>query len=139
MRRGLRKAKKGTFEIQIRRSGLSRAKVDALGSKVGGAGFLGCAAENLGPPRDLEIDEPGVLYQGLELCFQQSAGDSTSPQVDDLFGFLGNGYVYQDVPYLEASSGFEDAMHLSQGGRLVWDQIEHSIGDNHFRPFVGHG
>lgn len=131
MRRGLQYTKEETVEIKIRRSGLSRAKVDALGTEVGGAGFLGCATKNLGPPGNLEANEAGG--------FQQSAGDSTGPQVNYFFSFLGHGYIYQDVPYLEASPGLEDSIHLSHGGRLAWHQIEDSIGDNHIRPFIGDG
>ena len=100
--------------------GLLRSKVDAFGSEICGAGGLRGAAKNFGTPCDLEVREAGGFYKGLKLCFQQSAGDSTGPQVNIFLGFLGHGYIHQDVPYLQASSGFEDSMHFRQGGPLVW-------------------
>ncbi len=58
---------------------LARAVVDPDGAEGGGAGILGRAAEDFLPPGDLEALEAGSPDDGLELCFQQSAGDSASP------------------------------------------------------------
>ena len=123
---------------QISRLSLPRAKVDAFGAEVGGAGFLRCAAKNFGPPRDLEASEASGFYKGLKLCFQQSAGDSTGPQLNVFFSFLGHGSVHQNVTYLQASPRFEDSMHFRQGGPLVWNQIEDSVGDDQICPLIGH-
>ncbi len=86
--------------MQTSRLRLSRAKVDTLGAEVGGARLLRCAAKNFGLPRDLEADEAGGFYKGLKLCFQQSAGDSTSPEVDVSLGAFRDRFINQDIGYL---------------------------------------
>ena len=59
--------------------GLTSPEVDAFGAEIGRAGFLRRAFKYVGLPGDLKIYETGSLYQGLQLCFQQSTGNSTSP------------------------------------------------------------
>ncbi|MEE9285928.1 MAG: hypothetical protein V3V35_09410, partial [Dehalococcoidia bacterium] len=54
---------------------------DADGLERRGAGLLRRAAEDVGLPGDLEALKPRSLDDCLELCFQQSAGDSTLPEV----------------------------------------------------------
>lgn len=44
--------------------------------------FFGGAVEAREPRRDARLNEPGGLKGRDELCFQQSTGDSTSPQVN---------------------------------------------------------
>ena len=56
--------------------------------EVGCAGGLGGAVEYIRPPGDLEIGKTGGHDRSLELCFQQSAGNSTRPQFDIALGAL---------------------------------------------------
>ncbi len=58
---------------------LASAEVDAKRAEVGGTTCLGRAAEDVRPPGDLEVDKAGGYNCSLKLCFQQSAGNSTSP------------------------------------------------------------
>ena len=81
-------------------SRFSSPKVYALRSKVGGAGLLRRPIKHIGFPRYLEAHETGGLHQRLKLCFQQSTGDSTSPEVDLLFGLLWYFHLNQDVANL---------------------------------------
>ena len=60
-------------------SGLAGLEVDADGAEGLGAAGLRGALENLGLPGDGEVDETGFFYHGFQLCFQQSAGNSSGP------------------------------------------------------------
>ena len=51
-------------------------------------------------PRDLEIREPGGGDRRLKLCFQQSTGNSTGPEVDVLFRPLRHLFGHKDVAEL---------------------------------------
>ena len=59
--------------------GLAGSEIDAISPKVSGAGRLRHAAEHLFPPGNFEIQKSNAFHQGFQLCFQQSASDSTSP------------------------------------------------------------
>jgi len=61
------------------------AEIDPQRTKVRGAGGMRRAAEDVSPPGDFEIDKTGGHDRVLELCFQQSAGNSTCPQVYPVF------------------------------------------------------
>ncbi len=76
------------------------AKVDPEGAESLGARLLWRAGENFRPPGHLEALESSRRHGRLELCLQQSAGDSTFPQVRVTFRFLGDGLLYDDVPDL---------------------------------------
>jgi len=76
-------------------------KVYAQCAKVGCAGRLGGAAEHVCSPGDLEIDKTGCYDRSLELCFQQSAGNSTCPQIDLAPGALRDWLLHQDVADLQ--------------------------------------
>ena len=58
---------------------LAGAEIDSQRAKIGRAGFLGSTAEDVCPPRDLEVYKTGGHDRGLKLCFRQSTGDSTRP------------------------------------------------------------
>ena len=57
----------------------SGPKVDAKCTVSCCAGLLRGVTEDVFPPRNLEVDETGVRDDGLQLCFQQSTGDSAGP------------------------------------------------------------
>ena len=58
---------------------------------------------DLVPPTD--AGEAGVLQHPFPLCFQQSTGDSPGPEVDVVLRALRHFFVYDDVGYLQATSG----------------------------------
>ena len=77
-----------------------RAKVDTNGSELRGARLLRRTSEHIGPPGDFETGEPGGGDNRLELCFQQSTGNSTSPELDILFRILWHLFRHQNVAQL---------------------------------------
>jgi len=56
-----------------------RAEVDAERSESGRTRRLRRAGEHVFAPGNLEVLETGGQDPGLELCFQQSAGNSSGP------------------------------------------------------------
>jgi len=58
---------------------LPRAEVHAEGPERRRVLVLRCAAEDIRPPRNLDLVETAFSQERDELCFQQSAGDSTGP------------------------------------------------------------
>ena len=73
--------------------GLSRAVGDPLGAEGGGGALLRGIPEDIRLPRDLEIFEPCFCYLEFKLCFQQSPGDSTGPQLDAPSGAFRDGFL----------------------------------------------
>ena len=88
------------------RTRLARAEIDAFRPKIGGAGLLRGPAKHVGSPGNLKVHETGSFHQGFQLCFQQSAGYSTSPEVYHLLGRLRHRHFNQDVGKLKPASGF---------------------------------
>ena len=80
------------------------SEVDAERSKLCGARLLRCTREDVGTPGDLESIEPRCFDRGLELCFQQSAGDSALPEVDVSLGGVGHGLLHEDIADLKATA-----------------------------------
>ncbi len=67
-----------------------RAEVDTDGFELRRARLLRCTSEHISPPGDLETSKPCGGDRRLELCFQQSTGNSTSPELDIFFRTLGH-------------------------------------------------
>jgi hypothetical protein len=65
---------------------------------------LGRAAENVGSPGNFEIHKTGHDHGHLQLCFQQSAGNSAGPQIYLAFGALRHNLLHQDVAKLQATA-----------------------------------
>ena len=118
---------------------LTRPKVDAQSSEVGGAGLLRGAIEDFGLPSYLEAHKAGSFDKRLKLCFQQSAGDSTSPKLNFLLRLLWHRRLHQDVANLKPSSRLQCLVHSGQGGFFVWNQVEDTVGNEHISPTIGHG
>ena len=72
-------------------------EVDAQSAKVTGTAFLRCSTEDVGPPVYLKVHKSGLNHDHLKLCFQQSAGNSASPEIDLVFGALWHRLLHQDV------------------------------------------
>ena len=73
------------------------SEVDSERAEARRRGLLRRTGEDLVSPCDLEIFEPGCFDHRLELCFQQSTGDSTLPQIDVLLGTIRYGLLHHDV------------------------------------------
>jgi len=118
---------------------LARAEVDALCPEFCGTTRLRRATEDVRLPGDLEVNESGSHDRDLQICFQQSTSNSARPQIDLLFRIRWHRGTHQDIPDLEATGGFEHASHLLQGREFVWQQVEHTVGDNHVGPAIRDG
>ena len=61
---------------------LPRPEVDTDRAELGGVRCLRGAAEHIGTPGDLEAHESRGDDRRLELCLQQSAGNSAFPELN---------------------------------------------------------
>ena len=86
---------------------LSRAKIDTERPELRGARLLRRSAEDIGPPGDLERLESRRNHRCLELCFQQSAGDSTGPEIDVAPRAFGHRLLHHDIADIELPSRLE--------------------------------
>src|SRR5581483_8168332 len=66
--------------------GLAGAEVDPERPEAGRATRLRRTAEDVRAPGNRKIDKTGGHDRGLELCVQQSPGNSASPEIDLAFG-----------------------------------------------------
>lgn len=92
--------------------------------------FFGGAVEAREPRRHARLNEPGGLKGRDELCFQQSTGDSTGPQVDVLERLVWKHLANHDVRDLDAASGFEDAGDLGDRTMFIRYEIQDAVGDD---------
>jgi hypothetical protein len=76
---------------------LPRPEVDANRTELRRIRCLRRAAEDVRAPRDLEVHESRSDDRRLELCFQQSAGDSALPEVDVALRAVTDGLLDQNV------------------------------------------
>ena len=103
------------------------AEVDSHGAELRGARRLWRASVDVAAPGDLEIDEPGSDDRCVKLCLQQSAGDSTLPEIDVLFAFVRDCFLHEDVADLKATARLEHARHFLQSGKLIGKEVENAI------------
>lgn len=101
----------------------SCAEVDSERAELRGARGLRRASINLGAPGDLEIHEPRRDYSCLELCIQQSARDSTLPEIDVLLALFRHWFLNQDVADLKAAARLENTRHFLESGELVGKEV----------------
>lgn len=75
----------------------------------------------------LDALEAVMLEPGGVLCFQQSACDSTGPEVDVAAALLADGLLDRHVCELDAPARLEHAVELGEDGVLVRDQVDHAV------------
>jgi len=109
---------------------LSRAEVDSQGAELRGARGLRCAGIDVAAPSDLEIDETRRDDCCLELCIQQSAGDSTLPEIDVLLALLRYSFLDHDVADLKTTVWLQNTRHFLESGKLVGKEVEHAVRDD---------
>ena len=61
---------------------------------------------------DFDINETHFFEGQNELCFQQSTGDSASPEVNIPLRVLGENAPHNNIRILEAGAGFENPCDL---------------------------
>lgn len=76
------------------------------------AARLRSAGEDVATPGDGKVNEPRAHHRALELCFQQSAGNSTSPEGDIFLAIIGNSGLNQNVAKLQPPTGHQHPGHL---------------------------
>jgi hypothetical protein len=76
---------------------LASAIGDPQRAKGGCAGLLRGIPENIPTPGDNEILKPGSGDLAGQLCFQQSTGNSTRPQVDVAPCAVRDRFLHQDI------------------------------------------
>src|SRR5216683_6904909 len=89
---------------------------DAQRAELGGTAGLRRAAEDVAAPADCEFDEARRDDGQFNLSFQESTGNSTSPERDVLLGVLRNRLLDQNVADLQAAARLEHPRHLTQRG-----------------------
>jgi hypothetical protein len=107
--------------------GLAGSKIDAHSAEFGGAACLRGVAEYVLAPGDFKVNEAGHDHGHLKLCFQQSTGYSTRPQVYLLFGTFRHRFLDQNVADLQTAVRLEHPRHLFQAGRLIGHQVENAV------------
>lgn len=120
-------------------TGFARAKIDPDGAELRRARRLRRSAEHVRAPRDLESHESSRHDRGVQLCLQQSAGDSALPEIDVSFRARRDGLLDEDVTDLKTAARLEYTRHFAKAGHLIGEEIQHAIRDDNVSPPVGYG
>jgi hypothetical protein len=89
--------------------------------------FLARPRETIESPDGADIVESRRGKHLDELCLQQSAGDSTSPEIDVTERALGQHFPDDDVGDLRVSAGLQDTGDLRDCFVFVGYEIQHAI------------
>ena len=89
--------------------------------------FLRCTGEAIEPVEHAYPGETGGLEDADELCFQQSTGDSTGPEIDVSKGAVGQDLADDDVGDLRATPTLQHPCDLVDSPCLVRHEIEHTV------------
>jgi hypothetical protein len=108
-------------------STLERRDIHADDAVFQGGALFRRSRERIEAVRDADIGEPGGCECGLDLCLQQSAGNSTGPQIDIASGAIVERGAEHDVGELQASPRGNDTKHLSQRAVLIGHEIEYAV------------
>jgi len=117
---------------------LPRPEVDADRAELRGVRRLRRAAEHVRTPGDLEVHESRGDDRRLELCFQQSAGDSTRPQIDVTQSAVRERLADDNVGDLDTAARLEHTGDFGHGAFFLGDEVEHAIGDDDVDALIVH-
>lgn len=94
------------MKLRLTRVGdrFSSSICDSKNAKLHSCILLRGIVEDLTAPGDFEIDKTADFHPVHQLRFQQSAGNSTCPQVNIVLGSIRNWLGHQDICNLEAPS-----------------------------------
>jgi hypothetical protein len=76
------------------------------------------------------IGKADEFEQLAPLCFQQSTGDSPTPEFDVVFCLLGDWFVHKDVADLHAATRPKDAVDLAEHGSFVGAKVDDAVADH---------
>lgn len=99
--------------------------------------FLWCANVNIFLPDDLKIDKSDLANQLLQVCFQQSTGNSPCPEIDIHLRFRRHLFTYHDIGDLKTSTRPEYTQHFLKNFGLAWYQVEHAVRDHDVDRAIG--
>ena len=105
----------------------ARAQIDPQRAERGGVFVLRRPAKHIRAPRNLDVGEAFLGQERDELCFQQSARDSTGPEIDISFRRFGHGFLNDDVADLDSSVWLQYAADLAEHFPLVGRKVDHPI------------
>ena len=109
------------------RGGFAREHIDAMHAKLTRRLFLGRSAKTVKTLRDVHVLKADALKVGDELCLRQSAGNSTSPQIDVAASVLGKLHIQGNVSQMQTAAGLQDADDLSEALLLFGDQVQYAV------------
>jgi hypothetical protein len=112
-----------------------RAELDCLSSRVFELRphVRGNEVSALDPLEPVSLQNLGVL------CFQQSTGNSAGPEIDVSPTFFADRILDGHVGDLHPSSWAKDAEDFCKHGVLIWNEIDHAIGDHDVDTVVREG
>ena len=91
----------------------------AAGLELARIGLVFAAGEDIDLVGHEYLLEAGECEELAPLCFQQSTGNSPTPEFDIVPGRLRDLAVDEDVAHLDATAWLEDAVHLAQHSLLI--------------------
>lgn len=109
----------------------NRRKIDAHHAVPPRSTLLRCSHETVEPAYDRNVAESRGCEHGDDLCFQQSPGNSTRPEVDVAQRAVRQRRPDDDVGDLHTTAGLEHASDLGDGPFLFGHQVQDAVGDNH--------
>ena len=98
---------------------LTRAKIDSKRAELRGTRSLRRISVHIHPRYDLEIYKPGSDDRRLQLCLDQSAGNSPLPQVYVTPRTISDVPLHDNVPELKPPARLQHTRHLLKACHLV--------------------
>jgi hypothetical protein len=104
-------------------SRLAGKHVHSVHSVLASSPFLGGRAETVKTCRDADLAQADLRQVLDELCLRQSAGDSTSPEVDVSAGVFRELEVEGNISQVKATTPLQHPHDLSKSPFLLGDKI----------------
>ena len=111
----------------------------ALGLEPVGVFFTRCPHEHVLGRYQFHIRQSGALDGVQVLSFQESAADSSGPEVHVLLGLVGHLFIGYDVGQIQASAGLQNPEYLLEHRVFIGGQVDYTVGDDHVHRVVGDG
>lgn len=143
--------KEGEFTLTVpsssreREDGFVRPLTRLSGPNVGphsakgvGVALTSGPCEDVKGGHQLNVYEPSSLDGVQVLSLQESAANSSRPQVHVGLGAIGHRLMQHDIRQIEPPAGLEGADNLGEDPVLVRTEVDHAVGDNDIHRGVGH-
>lgn len=103
---------------------------------LAGRSFFRRSYEAIEPVGDRHVGETCRLEHADHLCFQQSPGNSTRPEIDVGQRLVIELRADEDVPHLDAAARLQDPCDLGNGALLLRNKIQHAIRDHYINAAI---